>query len=490
MADTIAAISTPQGEGGIGIVRISGDKSLDIMKKLLHPCPPVIRPRYAYYGNICRPESEEVVDEAICFYMKAPHSYTCEDVVEIQAHGGVVSIRLILRAVLEAGARMAEPGEFTKLAFLNGRMDLEQAEAVIDVIKAKSELPLQIAERQLRGRLGTEIRDIREQLRDVLAQMTVNIDFPDEDIEQVENEKFLASLREIQAHIQRLLDTCDDGRIAKEGIKVAIAGKPNVGKSSLMNALLGEERAIVTSIPGTTRDTIEESANIGGIPLVLTDTAGIRDTEDVIEKIGIRKSHEEMEAADLLILVMDGSKALEEADEQELREMIPSNWGIDRETDEAEKAERNRENREYQGNHSRRTNERSKVLVVINKEDLGCCVTEEEVCRVLGNVKVVRTSLLTMEGADTVAAAIREMFASGIESMTERNIITSERHRNALERGLLAASDGISLLESGEAIEICEIPVHNAYDCLGEIIGETAGEEILDTVFSKFCLGK
>ena len=222
MADTIAAISTPQGEGGIGIVRISGDKSLDIMKKLLHPCPPVIRPRYAYYGNICRPESEEVVDEAICFYMKAPHSYTCEDVVEIQAHGGVVSIRLILRAVLEAGARMAEPGEFTKLAFLNGRMDLEQAEAVIDVIKAKSELPLQIAERQLRGRLGTEIRDIREQLRDVLAQMTVNIDFPDEDIEQVENEKFLASLREIQAHIQRLLDTCDDGRIARKALRLPL----------------------------------------------------------------------------------------------------------------------------------------------------------------------------------------------------------------------------------------------------------------------------
>ena len=186
---------------------------------------------------------------------------------------------------------------------------------------------------------------------------------------------------------------------------------------------------------------------------------------------------------------MDGSRKLEEAEEQELREMIPSNWGIDRETDEAEKAERNRENREYRRDH-RRINESSKVLVVINKEDLGCCVTEEEVCRVLGNVKVVRTSLLTMEGADTVAAAIREMFASGIESMTERNIITSERHRNALERGLLAASDGISLLESGEAIEICEIPVHNAYDCLGEIIGETAGEEILDTVFSKFCLGK
>ncbi len=459
MADTIAAISTPQGEGGIGIVRISGENSLDVMKKLLRPCPSEIRPRYAYYGNICKWGTDEVIDEAICLYMKAPHSYTCEDVVEIQAHGGVVSIRMILRAVLEVGARMAEPGEFTKLAFLNGRMDLEQAEAVIDVIRARSELPFRIAERQLRGRLGTEIREIRENLRDVLAQMTVNIDFPDEDIEQVENEKFRTSLFETKDNIKKLLDTCDDGRKAKEGIKVAIAGKPNVGKSSLMNELLGEERAIVTNIPGTTRDTIEESVNISGIPLVLIDTAGIRKTEDVIEKIGIRKSHEEMESADLIILVVDGSENLEEKSVQEIKEMIPDNY-------------------------SRR------LLVVLNKQDLGCGTTENEIFRILGNVPVVRTSLLTMDGAEVVITTIREMFASGIKNMTERNVITSERHRNALERGFRAVEEAIHLLEMDEAVEVCEISVHTAYDALGEIIGETAGEEILDTVFSKFCLGK
>ena len=455
MSDTIAAISTPQGEGGIGIVRISGDRSLDILRKIMQPCPDVIRPRYAYYGNIMDRKSNQIIDEAICLYMKAPHSYTCEDVVEVQAHGGILSIRMILRAVLDAGARMAEPGEFTKLAFLNGRMDLAQAEAVIDVIKAKSELPLQIAERQLKGRLGVEISEIREQLRDVLAQMTVNIDFPDEDIEQLEFQKYLEDLSPIRQHIDKLLQTSDNGRIAKEGIRVAIAGKPNVGKSSLMNALLGENRAIVTNIPGTTRDTIEESANISGIPLILTDTAGIRQTEDVIEKIGIQKSHEEIEAADLVILVMDGSQTF---DQEELELIKDAN-----------------------ARH---------VLVVLNKVDLGSAVTEDDIKIVIGKAEVVRTSLLSMDGADVVIEKIEKMFSDGIQNMMERNIITSERHRNALARGLESIDDAFKLLEAEEAIEICELQVHNAYDALGEIIGETAGEEILDTVFSKFCLGK
>lgn len=455
MGDTIAAISTPQGEGGIGIVRISGDNALNIMKKILRPCPDTVKARYAYYGNICRVDSEEIIDEAICLYMKAPHSYTCEDVVEIQAHGGILSIRMILRAVLEAGARMAEPGEFTKLAFLNGRMDLAQAEAVIDVIKAKSELPLQIAERQLKGRLGTEVQDIRESLRDVLAQMAVNIDFPDEDIEQVEFQKFKEDLTGVVSRVQRLLDTCDNGRIAKEGIRVAIVGKPNVGKSSLMNALLGEERAIVTNIPGTTRDTIEESANICGIPLVLTDTAGIRETEDVIEQMGIQKSREEMEAADLIILVLDGSESLSEDDLEIMKQ-----------------------------------NRNQKVLVILNKEDLGKNLGEENILEVIPDAEIVRTSLLSVDGADVVVKRIEKMFVSGIMNMRERNIVTSERQRDALERGMASVKDAIHLLEIEEPIEICELEAHNAYEALGEIVGETAGEEILDTVFSKFCLGK
>ena len=456
MGDTIAAIATPQGEGGIGIVRISGDESLNIMKKILRPFPAEVKPRYAYYGNIVNPENENVIDEAICLYMKAPHSYTCEDVVEIQAHGGIVSIRLILRTVLDCGARMAEPGEFTKLAFLNGRMDLAQAEAVIDVIKAKSEMPLQIAETiEPQAQREKAKKQLAESLRDVLAQMAVNIDFPDEDIEQVESQRFCEDLSEVKEKVQNLLDTCDNGRIAKEGIRVAIVGKPNVGKSSLMNALLGENRAIVTNIPGTTRDTIEESATIHGLPLVLTDTAGIRETDDVIEQMGIQKSHEEMEAADLVVLVLDGSRSLSSEDVEILKQ-----------------------------------NEGQRVLVVLNKNDLGEAVSQDEVKDILPEAEIVQTSLLRLSGADAVTHRIQEMFLEGIQNMQERNIVTSERHRDALNRGMESITDGMNLLEMGESIEICELQVHNAYEALGEIIGETAGDEILDTVFSKFCLGK
>ena len=323
------------------------------------------------------------------------------------------------------------------------------------MIKAKSEMPLQIAERQLKGRLGTEISEIRESLRDVLAQMAVNIDFPDEDIEQVESQRFCEDLSKVKQKVQNLLDTCDNGRIAKEGIRVAIVGKPNVGKSSLMNALLGENRAIVTNIPGTTRDTIEESATIHGLPLVLTDTAGIRETDDVIEQMGIQKSHEEMEAADLVVLVLDGSRALSPEDVEILKQ-----------------------------------NKGQRVLVVLNKNDLGEAVSQDEVKDIIPEAEIVQTSLLRLNGADAVTHRIQEMFLEGIQNMQERNIVTSERHRDALNRGMESIVDGMNLLEMGESIEICELQVHNAYEALGEIIGETAGDEILDTVFSKFCLGK
>ena len=317
MGDTIAAIATPQGEGGIGIVRISGDDSLNIMKKILRPCPAEVNPRYAYYGNIVNPENENIIDEAICLYMKAPHSYTCEDVVEIQAHGGIVSIRLILRTVLECGARMAEPGEFTKLAFLNGRMDLAQAEAVIDVIKAKSEMPLQIAERQLKGRLGTEISEIRESLRDVLAQMAVNIDFPDEDIEQVESQRFCEDLSKVKEKVQNLLDTCDNGRIAKEGIRVAIVGKPNVGKSSLVNKLLGENRVIVSDIAGTTRDAIDTKITWQDRDYIFIDTAGLRRKSKVkeeLERYSVIRTVTAVERADVVLVLIDAQEGITEQD--------------------------------------------------------------------------------------------------------------------------------------------------------------------------------
>ena len=455
MSDTIAAISTPLGEGGIGIVRVSGDRALDIMKEIFVPCPDTVRPRYAYYGRIVSGKDRQVIDEAICIYMKAPHSYTCEDVVEIQAHGGIVSLRMILRSVLNAGARMAEPGEFTKLAFLNGRIDLEQAEAVIDIIKAKSSLPLGIAERQLQGRLGQEIREMREKIRNTLAQMAVNIDFPDEDIEQLEYDEFRSQLDPVMKQVERLLETGEDGRIAKEGIRTAIVGKPNVGKSSLLNALLGEERAIVTDIPGTTRDTIEESASIGGVPLILTDTAGIRQTGDVIEKIGIQRSQEKMENADLVILVLDGSRELEDED-RKIMEQIKE----------------------------------QRCLAVVNKEDLGSAVSDLEIQKILPDASIVHTSLLTMKGADAITDRIKDMFLKGIRTLGERNIVTSERHRNALARADESLRSAIRLLGIREPLEISELEVHTAYDALGEIIGETAGEEILDTVFSKFCLGK
>jgi tRNA modification GTPase len=454
MGDTIAAISTAPGEGGIGIVRVSGPECSSIMKKVFSSCPEKISPRHAYYGRVLSRDGE-TIDEAICLYMKAPHTYTCEDVLEIQAHGSTISLRKILRRVLEAGARMAEPGEFTKLAFLNGRIDLTQAEAVIDIIKAKSEIPFSIAEEQLAGKLGTEVTSIRNAIKDVLAQMAVNIDFPDEDIEQEEYSSLAASLRKQEEELSSLIATSDSGRIAREGIKMAIVGRPNVGKSSLMNSILGEERAIVTDIPGTTRDTIEESASIAGMSVVLVDTAGIRSTDDVIEKIGIERSKREIEESDVTVMVFDGSEPLCDED------------------------------REIAGTLSGR-----RVLAVINKEDKGTVIGEDDVRKLLPDCTIITTSLISREGKRAVMEELEKMMSSGFVRSDGGNVVTNERHRDALVRADRDLLSSISLLERGEPLEIAELDAHYAFDALGEIIGETAGEEILDTVFSKFCLGK
>ena len=432
-------------------------------------CPDEIEPRHAYFGKVVRDSSvpdAEVIDEAVFLFMKGPASYTGEDMLEIQGHGSNVSLKAILSAVLSSGlpdVRMADPGEFTKLAFLNGKMDLSQAEAVIDIIKAKTDLSLGIAEEQRAGRLSDTIREIRESLLDVLAQMAVDIDYPDEDYgdDSGEYSELIDQLRWVLYSVDELLDTASIGRIAREGVRAVIAGKPNAGKSSLMNAILGEGRVIVTDVPGTTRDTVEESASLGGIPIVLVDTAGLRDSDDKVEQIGIERTTRAIAGADLLILVLDGSRELDEEDEKVLsyiEKMSTDN-----------------------------------MLVVINKEDLGQTVTEEEILRRLPGVRIISTSLVgrgAVEAAKKISEAIGEMFdLSGI-NVRETNIVTNERHVHLLRKASIDLGEAISMLRNGEPVEVAELSAHYAYESLGKIIGEEVGEEILDTVFSKFCLGK
>ena len=467
MADTIAAISTAPGEGGIGIVRVSGPESRSLMKRLMFSCPEDIKPRYAYFGKVVRDSSDPdaaVIDEAIFLYMKAPASYTGEDMLEIQGHGSNGSLRAILSAILSSGlpnVRMADPGEFTKLAFLNGKMDLSQAEAVIDIIKAKTDLSLEIAEGQRAGRLSDSIKSIRGVLVDVLAQMAVDIDYPDEDYETDAYDELVEQLGNVHSDVTDLLNTVSIGRIAREGVRAVIAGKPNAGKSSLMNAILGEGRVIVTDIPGTTRDTVEESASLGGVPIVLVDTAGLRESDDKVEQIGIERTAQAIAGADLVILVLDGSRELDEEDEKALSLVEKTDAGH--------------------------------VLVVINKEDLGRSVSEDLVRGRLPGVRIISTSLVgkgALEAAKKVSDAVGEMFDLGSINVREANIVTNERHVHLLRKAAEDHEESISMLQNGEPVEVAELSAHYAYQSLGNIIGEEVGDEILDTVFSKFCLGK
>lgn len=472
MADTIAAISSAPGEAGIGIVKISGPACKDIMRRLMVTCPEEPEPRHAYLSRVSRDassEDSEIIDEAIFIYMQEPHSYTGEDVLEIQAHGSNVGLKNILQAVLDSeieGVRMAEPGEFTKLAFLNGKMDLSQAEAVIDIITAKSDLSLSIAESQSAGRLGDSIRDIRDTILDVLADMAVNIDYPDEDEYEEEfqgpdGSSLVGQLRWVLSDVQKLMETASIGRIAREGIRVVIAGKPNAGKSSLMNALLGEGRVIVTDVPGTTRDTVEESVSINGVPIVLVDTAGLRTTDDKVEKIGIERTEKAMASADLIMLVLDGSQDLDDKDDTVLNYIEKMNT--------------------------------EHLLVIMNKDDLGRDLNEEDVKAKLPQATIVRTSLIDEgipEAVRLVSEAVRDMYDLGSINAKEMNIITNERHLRMLRNAEMNLDEAISMLQGGEPLEVAELSVHYAYDALGKIIGEEIGDEVLNTVFSKFCLGK
>ncbi|MCQ4637456.1 tRNA uridine-5-carboxymethylaminomethyl(34) synthesis GTPase MnmE [Anaerovorax odorimutans] len=455
MEDTIAAIATAYGEGGIGIVRVSGPKTFEILEQVFVPAGDGISNRKMTYGYIEDREKEQKIDEVLCVFMKAPHTYTREDVAEINCHGSMVALRKTLELVLRKGARLAEPGEFTKRAFLNGRLDLSQAEAVIDMIKAKTDKTFDVALEQLDGQLSQKVINIRQLLLDLLVNLTVNIDYPDEDIEELTYEDLEIQISQISDMVEKLLATADTGKIIREGLKVAIIGKPNVGKSSLMNELLRETRAIVTEIPGTTRDTIEEIISIRNIPIRLTDTAGIRETEDKIEKIGIEKSKKSFNEADLIIFVMDSSRDISDED----REII-----------------------QYIGGR--------RAIVLINKIDLGRTWKREDIEELLPNSSVLETSLLEKTGIEEIEEVILDMVYGGKVKQNESLMVTNVRHKDLLERAKSSLEDARNMTLGREALDFIEIDIKNAYESLGEIIGETVSDDIINEVFSRFCLGK
>ena len=457
MEDTIAAIATAPGEGGIGVVRISGEKSKEILEKIFlkKNSEKDLVPRMMHYGFVRNNFSGELIDEVMAVYFKAPYSYTAEDVVEIQCHGSMVSLRKILSLVLKNGARIAESGEFTKRAFLNGRLDLSQAEAVIDLIRAKSDKSFDVVLNQLEGNFSKEIRKIRAELMNSLVNITVNIDYPVEDIEQLTFENLVSDLTSVRVKVEKMLQTSNTGRIMSEGLKISIIGKPNVGKSSLMNALLKETRAIVTSVPGTTRDTIEEMLTIRGIPVKLTDTAGIRHTEDIIEKIGIEKSKEAFNNADLIIFMADRSRVLDEEDFS-----ILSHIG------------------------------EKKAIVILNKTDLPKAFDETEIEKLLPKPYIIEASVANGEGIEELENVVENLVYGGEVKQSDSMMVTNVRHKNLLEEADSSLADAIEMAKSCQPLELLEIDASRAYECLGAIIGEAVEEDIINEVFARFCLGK
>ncbi|WP_138204203.1 tRNA uridine-5-carboxymethylaminomethyl(34) synthesis GTPase MnmE [Haloimpatiens lingqiaonensis] len=455
--DTIAAVSTSLGEGGVSIIRVSGDNALPIVDSIFKAkngkSLEGMKTYTMRYGFIVDKDSREVIDEVIVSYMRGPRSFTAEDTVEINCHGGVVATNRVLEETIKAGARLAERGEFTKRAFLNGRIDLSQAEAVIDIINAKTELSMKSAIKQSEGIISKEISAIRAELLGLIAHIEATVDYPEDDLEEVTSKKANIQLSTFIDEIDRLLSTAEEGKMLKEGIKVVIVGKPNVGKSSLLNALLQEKRAIVTDVPGTTRDVIEEYINIDGIPIKLIDTAGIRETENIVEKIGVEKSKEKIEEADLIILMLDLSRKLDREDE-EIIEYIRD----------------------------------KKYIVLLNKKDLNRQMESKELSK-LDSKYIIDISVKTGEGLDNIKNCIKQLFFKG-EIKTEDIYVTNNRHKEALIRSKESLRAAIGVLENVEAIDLASIDIRNAWTALGEITGDTVEEDIIDKIFAEFCLGK
>ena len=445
--DTIAAIATPPGHGGIGVVRLSGLECQAVVERLFDGA---MKDHYLSHGHIRDPKSGEVVDEVLVAYMAAPRTYTREDVVEISCHGSPLVLQRVLELALEHGARLASPGEFTLRAFLNGRLDLAQAEAVLDVIQAQSRASLRIAIAGLGGRLSEPIHQVRVRLVQVQAYLTACIDFPEDEVEQqiaIDPRGLIAECRE---ELERLLGSADAGAVYRQGVRTAIVGKPNVGKSSLLNRLLGEDRAIVTAIPGTTRDTVEEAATVRGIPFHLIDTAGIQDTADVVEHMGIERSRKALEQADLLLLVIDGSEALSAEDGQVLAAV--------------------------QG---------KKALTVANKADLPLQADVAGLPQ-----PVVLVSALTGAGMEDLHEAMAKAALGGQVIASDAVMVTNPRHKAALQGALLHLQAAEASMRAGTPEDFVTIDLAAALNHLGQVTGENAGEDVLDAIFRQFCIGK
>lgn len=456
--DTIAAISTAIGEGGIGIVRMSGGEALNILSRVFKSFKDKstmdMKSFTMRYGHIVDRETGERIDEVIVSFMKAPNTYTKEDVVEINCHGGIVAVRRILFLLLNNGARLAEPGEFTKRAFLNGRIDLSQAEAVIDLIRAKTDESMSIALEQSEGKLSRKVRILMDRLLGMLAHVEAAVAFPEDDIEDIVNDKMIEEGKSLEKEVIALIESAGTGKILREGLNTIIVGKPNVGKSSLLNELLQEKRAIVTDIPGTTRDVIEEYINIRGIPVKLVDTAGIRDTHDVVESIGVEKSKEYIEKSDLVIFIIDNSRPIEEEDE----EIIKIVKG-------------------------------KKVIIVVNKMDLPRAADIEYLESKINGVPFIFTSISSERGIEDIKAKIAELVFEG--NIKPKDIsVTNVRHRDALIKAMEDIKKGIDTISSGLPLDFAGIEFKDAYLKLGEITGDTVEEDIIDRIFADFCIGK
>lgn len=456
--DTITSISTPMGEGAIGIVRLSGPQAIEIgdilykgKKKLSE-----VETHTINYGHIIDPETNETVEEVMVSVLRAPKTFTREDIIEINCHGGILTINRILELTMTYGARMAEPGEYTKRAFLNGRIDLSQAEAVMDFIRSKTDRASKVAMNQIEGRLSDLIKKQRQSILEILAQVEVNIDYPEyDDVEDATTDFLLEQSKRIKEEINQLLETGAQGKIMREGLSTVIVGRPNVGKSSMLNNLIQDNKAIVTEVAGTTRDVLEEYVNVRGVPLRLVDTAGIRDTEDIVEKIGVERSRKALSEADLILFVLNNNEPLTE-DDQTLFEVIKN----------------------------------EDVIVIINKTDLEQRLDVSELREMIGDMPLIQTSMLKQEGIDELEIQIKDLFFGGEVQNQDMTYVSNSRHISLLEQSRQSIQDAIDAAESGIPMDMVQIDLTRTWEILGEIIGESASDELIDQLFSQFCLGK